>query len=146
MGHNKQSVTRLAKAHHFRKAFLLKRLISDRKYFVYNQDIRINMHRHGKGKTHHHACRVGAQRFVYKLTELRKFHNLAEESIGSLPAQPQQGSVQPQVLCTSEVKVQSRSQVKERRHTTIDVNHPRVRRCETANQTQQCSLARAIST
>ena len=102
------------------------------------------MHRHGKGKTHHHARRIGAQRFVYELTELRKFHNLAEESIGSLPAQSQQGSVQPQVLCTCEVKVQSRSQIKQCRHSAIHMNHTAVRCCQSADQTQERTFSGTV--
>src|SRR2546427_13211954 len=83
MRYDQQRVPCLAEAHHFLEVFLLKCPIADSEHFIHNQHIGIDVHCYGKSEPHHHARRIGPQRFMYEIAELCKLDDLIEQHFGS---------------------------------------------------------------
>ena len=63
---------------HLAEALLLELGVADRQHLVDDQDLRLEMRRHGEGEPHVHAARVALDRRVEELLDLGEGDDLVE--------------------------------------------------------------------
>ena len=72
MRDEKQSATPFAKTLHVVQAFLLKEHVADGQGLINYQDIGINHHLNSKRQSNHHAGRIGLDRLVNEISNIRE--------------------------------------------------------------------------
>src|SRR5580765_8029882 len=84
-------------------ALALEGSVADREDLVQQQDVGIEMRRDRKAEAHEHPGRVGANRNVDEVLELRELHDLVEALADVRALEPEDRAVQEDVLAPGEV-------------------------------------------
>ena len=120
MADKDDGLTHLLKFFEFMIAFRLKENIPYRQRFVHDQDLRIDIDRHRKGKTHKHTAGIGLHRLVDIFADIRKFQNRIQLLIDFFLRKSDHGSVQIDIFNPIILIIKACSQFQQRRNTSID--------------------------
>ena len=88
---------------HLAEALLLKARVADGQHLVDDQDLRVEMRRHGEGQAHVHAARVALHRRVQEAADLAELDDLVELALDLGPRHAEDGAVQLDVLAAGEL-------------------------------------------
>src|SRR5262245_42852206 len=126
------------------KAAPLELFVAHGDNLVDDQDLRIDVDRDRKPKTHIHAGRIMPNRRVNEVTDTREVDDLIEETIGLATRQTENRCVQVDVLSAGQVRMEARSQLKKCRYVSVDRDLPRRRAIDASDDAKQRRLARAV--
>ena len=130
---------------HFSKALLLKLGISHREHFIHDQNLRLHVGGHRKGKTHIHAAGVSFHGSIEKLLDLGKGHDFIEPLPNLSTAHPKNGSIEKDVLASGQFRVKASPHLQQAGHTAIYFNSTRGGFGNAADYFKQRTFARAIA-
>ena len=68
-------------------AALLERLVAHREHLVDQQDLGVDVHRHGEAEPHEHARGVELHLVVHEVRELGEGHDVVVDALGVAPAE-----------------------------------------------------------
>jgi len=105
------------------QALLLKRGIAHCQYFVHEQDVWIDMHRHGEGQPHVHPARVVCNGSVQGVFDAGKVDDGIEAGSDFPFSQSQDGGVQEHILTAGEVRMKARPHFQQAADAAAQ-NHP----------------------
>src|SRR5207248_9570164 len=94
---------------HLAKAFLLKRHVANRKNFIDDQDLRIEMSGNGEGQAYIHPAGIAFYRRVKKLFNFSKRDDAVKVAFDFLPAHAQDAAVHEDVFTTGQFGMKTRS-------------------------------------
>ena len=97
----------------------LKKDISYRKCLIYDQDLRINVDRHGKSQTDKHTTGICLDRLMNKITDVRKIQNILQACIYLLSGKSHHGSIEIDIFNSGIFHIKSGSKFQKRRNTSI---------------------------
>ena len=104
---------------HFAQAFFLERCVAHRQHLVHDQDLRLQMSRHGEGKPDVHPRGVTLDRRIQELLYLRKVDDLVELPRYLLPAHAEDRAVQIDVLPSGQLRMKTGANL-QARHPSFD--------------------------
>jgi hypothetical protein len=97
-------------------ALALERFVTDRKDFVDEQDVGVDIDSHREAEPHVHARGVVADLHVDELFELGEGHDLVEDALGLLLRQAEDRRVHEHVLTPGELVVEPGAEFEQRRN------------------------------
>src|SRR5277367_894369 len=130
---------------HFLEASILKHDIADAQHFVHDQDVGIDVRRHGEPQPGVHAGRVSFYRSIDEVGETRELHDGVEFSIDLLPIHAQDGAVQVDIFSSGEVGMKSGPHFDEGGEPAMHINRPPGRFHNAGNELQNGAFACSIS-
>ena len=126
------------------EALLLEALVADGEHLVDEQDVGLDVDRHGEAQTDVHARRVVLHLVVDELLELGELDDLVE-ALADLPArQPEQRAVQVDVVPAGELGLEARAELQHRRELAADDDLAGGRLQDAGDALEQRRLARAV--
>src|SRR5580765_4578699 len=125
MGHQQNGAAATAEFGELIETFVRERFVPDGKHFVHEQNIWVDIDRDRKSETHVHAGRVGLHRRVDEFIELCKPDDLVEAAGDFAAAETEHQSIDVYVLAAGDLRMKSRAELDERRHTSVDANRSR---------------------
>ena len=120
------------------EALALELLVADREHLVDDEHIGFHMHRNGKSEAHVHAARVVLYRTIDKRREARKIDNPIEDHIGLFAAQPQNRSIEIDVLSAREFRMKPRAQFEQSRDPSGGRNGSGSRKMNAGHHSEEC--------
>ena len=106
------------------EALVREALVADREHFVDEQDIGIDVNRHGKPEPHVHAGRVRLDRRVDEFLQLGELDDLVEPPGDFALGQAEHDAVDEDVLAARDFRMKSGAQLDERRDAPFDLHGP----------------------
>ena len=119
--------------------------VADGEDLVDEEDIGIDVYRHGKAETHIHPRRICLHRRVDELFELGKLDDLFEAGGDLALGETEHDAVDEDVLASGDLGVEPRTQLDERRDSTVHHHRPRRRFRNAGHQLQHRALARPVA-
>ena len=83
---------------HLAEALLLELGVAHRQHLVDDEDLRLEVGRHGEGQPHVHAARVALDRRVEEAADLAELDDLVELALDLRPRHAEDGAVEVDVL------------------------------------------------
>src|SRR5581483_10055408 len=130
---------------HLAQAFLLESEIADREDLIHNQNLGVEMRRHGECQPHIHAAGVMLYRSVEKLLDFRKRHNLIEAATDFRLAHAQDGAIQINILPSGQLGMEAGSDLEQAGHASAHRHLTRSRAGNARKNFEQRALAGAIA-
>src|SRR5262249_34833487 len=130
---------------HFAEALLLKGRVPYCKHFVDEKDFRLEVGGHRERKPHSHSARVMFDGSIYELLYAGELDDLGKLAIDLAAAHAEHRAVQVDILAAGELRVKSRTDLKEAGNATGDFNATGSRVGDLGQNLQQSALARSIS-
>ena len=100
-------------------AFPLEHEVADRQNLIHDKNFRHNNRGNCKRDTRNHTRRIVFHRHVEKLLDFRKFDNLIEMFVDKLLGIAQQCAIQINIFASSELHVEARTKLDERRDVAV---------------------------
>src|SRR4051794_12332343 len=88
---------------HFAQAFLLELGVPHCQYLIDDEDLRLEMRRHGKGQPDIHAGAVTLHRRVDISFDAREIHDLVESAFDLMLTHAENGPIQKDILPSAEI-------------------------------------------
>ena len=104
---------------HLAEALLLEGGVADGEDLVHDQDLGLEVGRHGEGEAHEHAARVALHRRVEEPTDLAELDDLVELALDLGSRHPQDGAVELDVLASGELGVEPGADLEQARHPAL---------------------------
>src|SRR5438309_2758599 len=129
MGHEQNGSAAVDDFVHLCKAFLLELRVAHRQHFIDNEDLRIQVRRHGKCQSHIHPTGVTLDRRLEKSLGARKIYDFVEFRVNLAPAHAQDCSVQIDVFTSAKIRVEASANVEQasyftdRKSTRLNSSH-----------------------
>jgi hypothetical protein len=101
---------------------LLEGRVAGRERLVQDQDIGVHVHRDGEAQARLHPARVGPDRLVHELPDVRELLYLVEAREHLVVVYPQDQSVQHGVLAAGELGVEARAEPEDGRQPAVDLD------------------------
>src|SRR6185369_8394168 len=93
------------------EALVCEGFVTDGEHFVDEQDVGIDVDRHGESKTHVHAGGVGFHRRIDELAELGEIDDFVEARLDLLLRQSEHDSVDEDVLASGNLWMKARAEL-----------------------------------
>ena len=130
---------------HLTQTLLLKFGIPNGKYLVHDEDFRLKVGGHGKGKAHVHAGGVALDRRVEKLGDLGELDDVVELASDLRPGHAQNGAVQVDVLAAAEFLMEARADLEQTADAALDLYPTRGGLGDARKNLEQGALAGAVA-
>src|SRR5262249_24056533 len=144
VAHEHDRPTLLRDLAHLPEALLLEHRIADGEDLVDKQDFLFEMRRHRERQPHIHPARVPLDGRVEELLDLGEGDDLVELSRAPRPPHAQDRAVQHHVTAPGELRVEPGPDLEEARHAPTQMDPPRGRLGDPAEDLQEGRLAGAI--
>ena len=131
---------------HLPEAFFLELAVPHCKDLIYNEDFRIEVGCHCKGKTDIHTTGIAFDGGVDKLFDPREVDYLIELSLDLCSGHPQDGTVQKYILPTGEFRMEAGSDFQETCHPSLDLHVSSSRCGNSGKDLQQRRFPGAVPT
>ena len=112
--------------------------------FVHQQNFRIHVDRDRERQAHHHAAGVGLDGLIDEVADLGKGGDILVALVDLARRQPQDRTVEINVIATAELRVKSRAQFEQRRDASVDIDRAGRRMQDSGDHLQQRALARSV--
>ena len=120
--------------------------VADREHLVDEQDLRLEVRRHGEGQPHVHAARVALDRRVEELLDLGERDDLVELAVDLGPAHAEDRAVEVDVLAAGQLGMKAGADLEQRcRRGRGSPRSPSRRLGDAREDLQQRALARAVA-
>ena len=119
--------------------------ITDREHLVHQENVGVDVDRHGEPEPHVHAGRVCLDRRVDEVFQLRKFHDLVETVADLTTGQPQHDAVDEHVLATGDLRVEPGAQLDQCRYPSVHTHAAAGGFRDPGDELEQRALARTVS-
>ena len=126
-------------------ALALERCVADREDLVEQQDVGVQVRRDREAEPHEHPGRVGANRNVDEVLELRERDDLVEALADVRALQAEDRAVEEDVLAPGEVGMEAGAELEQRADPAADVDAAVGRLDDPGDDPQQRALARAVA-
>ena len=112
------------------EALVRERLVADGQHLVDQQDVGIDVDRHGEAQPHVHAGRVGLDRRVDEVLELRRTRRSRRSGGQSrVSRQAEHHAVDEDVLAAGDLRVKSGAELDQRRDAAVHPDRRRASAC-----------------
>jgi hypothetical protein len=125
-------------------ALALEGLVTDRQHLVDQQDVRVDVDRHGERQAHGHAARVELHLRVDELLDAGEINDRIEVGFGLPAGEPEDRRVQVDVLAPGQVAVEAGAELQQGGEPAAALDVAGVRGEDPADHREQGALARAV--
>src|SRR3954465_10633394 len=87
---------------------------------VDDEDVRVHVDRDGKGEAHAHPARIRPKRLIDELGNPGELNDAVEPPVDLLPAEAEQGGVDPDVFRPGEVRVEAGAEFEQRGNASLN--------------------------
>ncbi len=98
---------------HLAQALFLERGVADGQHLVDDQNLRLQMRRHGKRQPHVHAAGIALDLRIEEFFDFREGHDLVEPPGDIAPAHAENGAVEIDVFAPGEIGMEARADLQQ---------------------------------
>lgn len=121
------------------------KVLSDRKRFINQKNIRIHMRDYREGQPHIHAARVGLDGLINAMANIGKRQDVVQAGGDFLLGESEQGRVHVDVFTGGEFAIEARAELEQRRHAAMGSHRAGGGRERPADDLQQSRFTRAVA-
>jgi hypothetical protein len=107
---------------HLTETFLLKVRVADRKHFINDQDFRIQVRGHGKGKPQIHPARVVFDGRIEESLDFSERNNFVKSLVDLAMPHSQDCAIQVHILTAAQIGMKPRADFKQARNPAVQLN------------------------
>ncbi len=144
VGDEKDGDAALPEFVHLAHAALAKINVAHSQSFVHEQNFRVHVDGDRERQPHHHAAGVGLDRLIDKVADLRKRRDVLVALVDLARREPQDRTVQINVVPPAELRVESGAQLQQRGNPSVDIHSAGSGMQNPGHHLQQCALARSV--
>jgi hypothetical protein len=131
---------------HLAEALALEGEVAHRQHLVDEEDLRLEMRGYREGEAHGHSARVPLDRRVEELLDLGESDDLVEAPVDLPSGEPEQNSVQVDVLPAGELAVEARPDLEQRADAAVERGAAVGRLRDARENLQERALAGSVPT
>ena len=144
MGHDQDGLAAPPELADLVQALPREGLVADGEDLVDEEDVGVDVDRHGKPEPRVHARRVGLDRRVDEALHLREGHDVVEALLDLAPGEAEHDPVDRHVLAAADLGMEAGSQLDQGGHAALHREAATGRLRYAGEELQECGLPRAV--